>query len=53
MVKTVAYGATGELYYQGTASQQTDPLVFPETNGPSIITIDNTVGVIVSSKYCN
>ncbi|NVO10091.1 MAG: T9SS type A sorting domain-containing protein [Bacteroidales bacterium] len=41
----ISYGSSGELYYQGTVAQTTSDLVFPSSNGPFNLTIDNASGV--------
>ncbi|GEM_PF-2213478 len=41
----ISYGSNGELYYQGTDAQTTSDLIFPASDGPFNLTIDNASGV--------
>lgn len=41
----ISYGSNGELYYQGTDAQTSSDLVFPASDGPFNLTIDNASGV--------
>ncbi len=46
----ISYGSTGELYYQGASAQTTSDLVFPSSNGPFNLTIDNAAGVTLHAS---
>jgi hypothetical protein len=42
---TVSYGASGVLKYSGSAAQTTSDKVFPTSNGPVTLSINNPAGV--------
>jgi hypothetical protein len=45
---TLIYGTNGVLDYSGTASQTATDNEFPALNGPQVLKIDNTAGVILN-----